>query len=217
MNTANRNSTIAVILSALALWFTAHSYVSAAVTTNGTASITASYSFDNVMGKMTGALADGRVTVTNGTTGESLRQTGVAIDGSNNVTGIQNCGVLGNFGVNGTSALRGTAIDGVLYSARREVLFSTGANGPTQDQSGAMLLYDATGAAVAPPLPTNPLDGTWYTFKKVDGSANTVTVTAQGTDVIDGGTTYVLGATFDAVTVVYYASARVWNIAAVMP
>ena len=62
---------------------------------------------------------------------------------------------------------------------------------------------DATAGAVMVNLPSANLAtvGKVYTIKKIDASANAVTVDAAGGDLIDGAGTYPLGAQWDAITV----------------
>lgn len=62
-------------------------------------------------------------------------------------------------------------------------------------------LCDATSGAFAVTLPpANAAAGQMITVKKIDVSANAVTVTRAGTDTIDGATTYVLAAQYKSVT-----------------
>lgn len=62
---------------------------------------------------------------------------------------------------------------------------------------------DATSGAIALSLPTNSGVnlGQMFTLKKMDNSANAVTVNIVGGGTIDGSTTYILGTQYQAVTV----------------
>lgn len=66
----------------------------------------------------------------------------------------------------------------------------------------AVLLVDATAGAVAVLLMQARVVTFPLTVKKIDVSANAVTVTAFGTETIDGGATYSLAAQGNGVTVV---------------
>ena len=71
---------------------------------------------------------------------------------------------------------------------------------------------DASGGAIAPTLP--PLAstdaGVVITVKKIDASGNAVTVTASGSDTIDGAATFVLGVRYLSVTL--QATATSWDV-----
>lgn len=72
---------------------------------------------------------------------------------------------------------------------------------------------DATAGAVAITLPTITMKdiGQMVWVKKVDASANAVTVTRGGADLIDGAATAVLAGQYDAVILVVTAAAE-WSI-----
>lgn len=55
-------------------------------------------------------------------------------------------------------------------------------------------------------------DGARLTFKKIDSSVNTVTIDGNGSETIDGATTYVLSTQYDSVTIVKGATA--WHVEA---
>lgn len=77
------------------------------------------------------------------------------------------------------------------------------------------VLVDATGGAVTitlPPVSQHP--SRVYTIKKVDVSANAVTVTANAAETIDGSNTYSLATQWKSVTVIsdgtqWYTTAKV--------
>lgn len=62
---------------------------------------------------------------------------------------------------------------------------------------------DATTAAFDVTLPTAPPTGRKLTIKKVDSSANAVTVATPGAETIDGAASHSLATQYDTVTVVY--------------
>ena len=63
------------------------------------------------------------------------------------------------------------------------------------------VIWDASGGACVQNLPAATNSGKIFYFKKVDSSANTVTVTPDGTDTIDGAASYVLSTQYESVTV----------------
>src|SRR5664280_70483 len=74
---------------------------------------------------------------------------------------------------------------------------------------------DATSAAFTVTLPTAPADKTRITVKKIDSSANAVTVAAGGSDVFNktgGVTTASLTLQNQAVTVQYNSSTNIWYV-----
>lgn len=63
-------------------------------------------------------------------------------------------------------------------------------------------IADASGGAFAVTLPlAAEVPGQTYRVKKTDASANAVTVTRAGTDLIDGAATYVLAIQYQSVTI----------------
>lgn len=71
---------------------------------------------------------------------------------------------------------------------------------------------DATGGAFAVTLPAaSAAAGKTLEVKKIDSSANAVTVTRAGSDTIDGATTYALSAQYQSVTLVSDGSAS-WYV-----
>lgn len=72
---------------------------------------------------------------------------------------------------------------------------------------------DVSGASIAVTLPLAPADNSRIVVKKVDESANTITVTCQGTDKIDsvtGPSTYLIEVEGETVTVHYRAG--IWYV-----
>ena len=63
------------------------------------------------------------------------------------------------------------------------------------------IIWDATGGNCVQNLPSATGSGKIFYIKKVDSSANTVTVTPDGTDTIDGASDYVLSTQYESVTV----------------
>lgn len=64
------------------------------------------------------------------------------------------------------------------------------------------VLHNATGASITHNLPTAVGNTAVLTIKKIDASANTVTVDGNSTETIDGGTTAVLRRQYESITLV---------------
>ncbi|MFP5519911.1 MAG: hypothetical protein ACLGGX_08405 [Bdellovibrionia bacterium] len=74
-------------------------------------------------------------------------------------------------------------------------VFSSKTAAYTLNIGDSVIATDASGAAFAVTLPTAVgITGREYTIKKIDNSANAVTVTPSGTETIDGAASYSLGA-----------------------
>lgn len=76
---------------------------------------------------------------------------------------------------------------------------------------------DATSASVAITLPTSPADKTRVTVKKIDASANTITIAAGGTAVFNkagGATSLTLSLQNQSTTIQYQAAAGLWYVVA---
>lgn len=71
-----------------------------------------------------------------------------------------------------------------------------------------VILIDATAGAYTVNLPAATGSGQFYIIKKVDASANAVTVTRAGSDNIESGTTVALASQWNSVTLIDYASAK---------
>jgi len=73
----------------------------------------------------------------------------------------------------------------------------------TATASDRVILCDATSNSMTVSLPSaSGITGRVYTIKKVDSSANTVTIDPNGTETIDGSSTYSLSSQWDFVTIV---------------
>ncbi len=72
---------------------------------------------------------------------------------------------------------------------------------------------DVTSASVTYDLPngSTSADKDYY-FQKIDVTANTVTITAFGTQMINGSSTYVLAAQYDRVYLIWVAAIQQWLI-----
>lgn len=64
------------------------------------------------------------------------------------------------------------------------------------------VLHDATSGSITHNLPTAVGNYARITVKKIDSSANTVTVDPNGTETIDGGTTAVLRKRWESITLI---------------
>lgn len=101
---------------------------------------------------------------------------------------------------------------GVTYVAHNDVwtpvsaqsgsVVTTAVSTYTLTRLNSTLLVDATAAAatVAVPAAADYTDRRW-TVKKIDASANAVTLDATGADTIDGAGTYPLASQYDTVTI----------------
>lgn len=88
-----------------------------------------------------------------------------------------------------------------LIQRKREV--STKTTAYTITLGDDVVLVDATSGAITITLPlVAPYVGIAYTIKKIDSSANAVTVDGNGAETIDGAATASLAAQWDTVTVV---------------
>jgi len=69
----------------------------------------------------------------------------------------------------------------------------------TLDATNSVVLVDASGGAITITLPTAVgITGKSYHIKKIDVSANNVTIDGSGSETIDGSTTLVISAQYDA-------------------
>jgi hypothetical protein len=114
--------------------------------------------------------------------------------------------VLANFGLRASGqtyilSTSGTATFSGAFST--PVTPTRTANTTVTITTGSFNPCDATTASFAVTLPAaSGRNGQIFTFKKIDSSANTVTITRGSTDTIDGATTYVLSAQWKYVTIV---------------
>lgn len=78
---------------------------------------------------------------------------------------------------------------------------------------GTFFKCDATGGAIALTLPpaTND-DSRIIIVKKSDNSVNAVTVTAAGSDTIDGAATFVLSNQYEFVVLINDEDGDIWNV-----
>jgi hypothetical protein len=85
--------------------------------------------------------------------------------------------------------------------SKRTLTIATTLKNGLSDENG-LYRCDATAGAFPVTLPASMSSGdTLIRFKKIDGTANAVTITAQGSDTIEGAATKVLAAQYQAVTV----------------
>jgi hypothetical protein len=78
--------------------------------------------------------------------------------------------------------------------------------------SNTVIICDASGGAITINLPAASNSNKLFRIKKVDSSANTVTISRAGSDLIDGATTYVLTIQYQAADVVAGTTANQWNL-----
>ena len=102
----------------------------------------------------------------------------------------------------GAATFNSTVKAGTLFAVGVENATATG------DISKGFTDVDASGGNKTMTLPTGASGsiGYVYTIKKIDSSTNTVTVTTESSDKIDGGDSLVLYHQYESVTVVYAAT-----------
>lgn len=101
------------------------------------------------------------------------------------------------------------SIDGLL----RGVTSAKSASFTVQTtEFGQIYLCNATSAAIVATLPSAATAGNGFkvAFKKTDSSANAVTLTPNGSDTIDGASTYALTTQYSSVVVV--SNGSVWSV-----
>lgn len=92
---------------------------------------------------------------------------------------------------------------GLVLAGPVKLATETVATDTTLDDSHADVFVDATLAVVTVTLPAvSGNAGLEYTIKKIDGSANAVTIDGNGAETIDDSTTKVLSSQYDSATVV---------------
>lgn len=83
----------------------------------------------------------------------------------------------------------------------------------TPGTSAATNTYDATSGSLTAKLAATATAGYFFTLKKIDSSANTITVTTvSGTGTIDGATSIVIGTQYESVTVMSTGTSDVWYV-----
>ncbi len=92
-------------------------------------------------------------------------------------------------------------VDGILTRARKPIVAKSGAYTITIDDE--VIIADASGGSFTITLPTAVgISGKTYWIKKIDATANIVTVDGNGAQTIDDGLTAVIGTQYEAITVV---------------
>jgi hypothetical protein len=154
-----------------------------AVFTPASASVTITRSttevIDGVMAEIPGPVADGRIVVTQGTTGEQLRATAITIDGA----GIFNAPVVTAGAVTVTGGINlGGGLNGQKW------LVETPAANVALDaaNSGLVALCDTTPGPFTVVLPSPAPSGTHFTITQIGGAPNSLTVAPSGNDTVDG-------------------------------
>lgn len=80
------------------------------------------------------------------------------------------------------------------------------------DDTFDFILVDASGGAVTITLPPITIDGKVFDIKKVDSSANAVTIDGDGTEPIDDGLTAVLTVQYEELSIAAELSTTKWWI-----
>lgn len=122
-----------------------------------------------------------------------------SVAGSSTVTYTEATGVFSLTNGNVTTALGYTpAQAGAGLTLGIRTITAT----PTLVASDHTLLCNAFAAAIPVSLPAaSTLQGRVLVFKKIDASANTVTITPNGTDTIDGAASVVISGQYDGYTI----------------
>jgi hypothetical protein len=154
---------------------------------------------------------------TNGTNGTN------GVDGTNGTNGTN--GVDGTNGTNGVDGTNGTnGADGATGPQGIQGL--TGPQGPNGAMGGPIvtktsaytlttsdftILADATASPFTVTLPPSPIQGEMVNIKKIDSTANIVTVSGNGAT-IDGTATIAIPYQWVSVTLQYDAVSLTWSI-----
>lgn len=88
------------------------------------------------------------------------------------------------------------------YTLQTYALSTISGNTTLTATSNTFQAVDATGGAVTVTLPAATNTSKLFSVKKVDSSANTVTIARAGSDTIDGATSYVLNVQYEAIDVI---------------
>lgn len=123
-----------------------------------------------------------------------------SVAGSATVTYDQPTGVFSLTGANVTTALGYTPAPAPNGSLVLGIRTTTAA--PTFAASDHTLLCDATAGAIPVALPAaGTVTGRVFVFKKSDASINTVTLTPNGAETIDGATSVIIAVQYDSYTI----------------
>src|ERR1700758_3900186 len=113
-------------------------------------------------------------------------------------------------------SLAATDFDTVTETIDSLLLIPTGVKTTTYSAAANDLVpCNATSAGFTVTLPPAPVDGTRVGVKKIDATANAVTVATAGADVFNmaaGATTLSLALQYQAIVAQYNASAAIWYI-----
>jgi len=137
------------------------------------------------------------LTGTTGATGAIVLSGDVTGSGTSSITTAIGSGVIVNADVNASAAIDTSKLN---YSVTTKTGNYTAA-------SESVILCDATSASFTITLPSVATVGRHYNIKKIDSTANTVTLDGNASETIDGATTLVLGAQYQSVTIVSDGSA----------
>jgi hypothetical protein len=100
----------------------------------------------------------------------------------------------------GKGTFTGLKTNGVLEHKVKSIVF---ADSPYTAAGETVILSDATNGNIVVNLPTaaSAIDRTYH-IKKIDASANTITVTPNGVETIDGAATYVINVQYNSIQIV---------------
>lgn len=124
---------------------------------------------------------------------------------SNTVTAAAGLNIVGNISITGTLSA------GVFTYTGSQAAISTVTANYTVTAADFTLRCDATTANFTVTLMASPTNGQIYNIKKIDVSANTVTIAGNGHN-IDGAATAVISIQYNSVSVQYDSTSATWNI-----
>jgi len=141
-------------------------------------------------------------------TTEALSRSSALIYGVTNATPANQILSLGGGGKVGIGTITPNSLLQVNGAIATVIANKTGAY--TVTISDSVITGDATAAAFSITLPTAVgITGRQYTFKKIDASANAVTIDGAGTETIDGAATYGLSAQRKYISIVSNGANRI--------
>lgn len=144
--------------------------------------------------------ADNVVARFDGTGGLTIQTSTVIIDDAGKVTGIT------SMGVNTSSPASTLHVAGSISSAIRTITANA-----TIDATDSFILADASSGNIIITLPAaSTSSGRTYNIKRIDATANTVSIVRDGSDTIDGATSKSLNIQYESMT--FVSSSSSWYI-----
>lgn len=138
-----------------------------------------------------------------GDLGTALSNIGARVAGTN-----YNLSTSGTISFTGTSAISNVQ----AVNLKLNVMTRTGTSFAPALTVANINMIDATAGAYLVTLPTTTTTGYWFTFKKIDATANVVTIKAGAAGTIDASNTYLLSTQYKYVTVYSTSTSDGWVI-----